>query len=77
MPLEFLFLKIKDSIALSDKTSKTDERQELDLLMDIKYFERTRDYAMNMTAENFTQILHRSSFRFYIDQIPFDYKKIL
>lgn len=26
---------------------------------------------------NFTQILHRPSFRFYIDQIAFDYRKIL
>lgn len=43
-----LFLKVKDSIALSAKTSGTDAKQELDLLMVAKYFERIGDHATNI-----------------------------
>ena len=30
---------------------------------------------MVISLQNFTQILHKSSFGFYIDRIPFDYNK--
>ena len=43
-----LFLKVKDSVALSVKTSETDAKQELDLLMVAKYFERIGDHATNI-----------------------------
>lgn len=43
-----LFLKIKDAVALSVKTSETDAEQELDLLMTAKYFERIGDHATNI-----------------------------
>ncbi|MCM1233449.1 MAG: phosphate signaling complex protein PhoU [Ruminococcus flavefaciens] len=43
-----LFLKVKDSIALSVKTSETNAKQELDLLMVAKYFERIGDHATNI-----------------------------
>lgn len=43
-----LFLKVKNSIAQSIKTSDTDAMQELDLLMVAKYFERIGDHATNI-----------------------------
>lgn len=46
--VDALFLKVKDSIALSLKTSETDAKQELDLLMAAKYFERIGDHATNI-----------------------------
>jgi len=45
---DLLFLKIKDSIALSAKTSETDTRQELYLFMVAKYLEGIGDHATNI-----------------------------
>ena len=54
-----------------------EDREQLDIL----FLDISMDGTDGMeTAEqirNFTQIFHKSSFRFYIDQIPFDYRKIL
>lgn len=46
--VDALFLKVKDAIALSVKTNETDAKQELDLLMVAKYFERIGDHATNI-----------------------------